>query len=60
MRRSGIKVSNSRRVTMAKKLALIALLAVFSFLVISMNALAAEDIEWVEKQDGANLYWGIQ
>ncbi len=58
VRRSGIKVSNSRKVTMVKKLALIALLAVFSFSFISMNALAAEDIEWVEKQDGAKLYWG--
>lgn len=43
---------------MAKKLALIALLAVFSFLFISTNTLAAEDIEWVEKQDGVKLYWG--
>ncbi|MGB9940134.1 BatD family protein [Methanosarcina sp.] len=43
---------------MAKKLALIALLAVFFFLAVSMTTLAAEDIEWVEKQDGAKLYWG--
>jgi uncharacterized repeat protein (TIGR01451 family) len=43
---------------MAKKLALIALLAVFFFSALSITALAAEDIEWVEKQDGAKLYWG--
>lgn len=43
---------------MAKKLALIALLAVFSFLTVSTITHAAEDIEWVEKQDGAKLYWG--
>ncbi len=51
-------MSNSRTVTMAKKLALMALLIVFSLFAISMNALAAEDIEWVEKQDGTKLYWG--
>jgi len=43
---------------MAKKLALIILLAVFSFSVLSITALAAEDIEWVEKQSGVKLYWG--
>jgi PGF-CTERM protein/uncharacterized repeat protein (TIGR01451 family) len=58
VRRSSIKVSNSRKVTMTKKLALIALLAVFFFSAFSMIALATEDIEWVEKQDGAKLYWG--
>lgn len=43
---------------MAKKLALIALLAFFFFLAVSMTTSAAENIEWVEKQDGAKLYWG--
>ncbi|RXA19533.1 DUF11 domain-containing protein [Methanosarcina sp. MSH10X1] len=43
---------------MAKKLALIALLVVFSVSVLSMTALAAEDVEWVEKHDGTKLYWG--
>ena len=43
---------------MAKKLALIALLAVFSFSVLSMTALAEENVEWVEKQNGAELHWG--
>lgn len=43
---------------MAKKLALIALLAVFFISAFSMTALAEEDIEWVEKQDGTTLYWG--
>ncbi len=43
---------------MAKKLALIALLAVFVLSILSTTTLAAEDIEWVEKQDGATLYWG--
>lgn len=43
---------------MAKKLALIALLAVFFFSTFLMTALAEEDIEWVEKQDGTKLYWG--
>ena len=58
VRRSGRKVSNSRKVTMAKKLALIALIAVFFFSAFSMIAFAAEDIEWVEKQDGTKRYWG--
>jgi uncharacterized repeat protein (TIGR01451 family)/PGF-CTERM protein len=58
VRRSGIIVINSRKVTMAKKLALIALLAVFSFSVLSMTVLAEENIEWVEKQNGAELHWG--
>ncbi|WP_292387947.1 BatD family protein [Methanosarcina sp. UBA5] len=43
---------------MAKKLALIALLAVFFISAFSMAALAEEDVEWVEKQDGTTLYWG--
>ena len=43
---------------MAKKLALIALFAVFFFLAVSMTTLAAEDIEWVGKRDGATLHWG--
>lgn len=43
---------------MAKKLALIALLAVFFISAFSMTALAEEDIEWVEKLDGKTLYWG--
>jgi PGF-CTERM protein/uncharacterized repeat protein (TIGR01451 family) len=43
---------------MAKKLALIALLAFFLFSAVSMTVLAAEDIEWVEKQGGTKLYWG--
>lgn len=43
---------------MAKKLALIALLAVFFISAFSMTAFAEEDIEWVEKQDGTTLYWG--
>lgn len=43
---------------MAKKLALIALLAVFFVSAFSVTAFAEEDIEWVEKQDGTTLYWG--
>lgn len=42
---------------MDKKILLIGLLAVCVFSVLSMTA-AAEDVEWVEKQDGAKLYWG--
>jgi uncharacterized repeat protein (TIGR01451 family) len=42
---------------MAKKIVLIGLLAVCVFSIFSMTA-AAEEIEWVEKQDGAKLYWG--
>ena len=52
-----IKVK-SRKVTMDKKLALIALFAVFFFLAVSMTTLAAEDIEWVEERDGTTLHWG--
>jgi len=58
VRKSSIKRLNSRKVTMAKKLALIALLAVFFTSAFSIIALAEEDIEWVEKQDGTPLYWG--
>ncbi|MDW5558360.1 MAG: PGF-CTERM sorting domain-containing protein, partial [Methanosarcina sp.] len=43
---------------MAKKLALIALLAVFFVSAFSVTAFAEEDIEWIEKQDGTTLYWG--
>jgi uncharacterized repeat protein (TIGR01451 family) len=43
---------------MAKKLVLIALLAVFFFSAFSVTVLAEENIEWVKKQDGAKLYWG--
>jgi PGF-CTERM protein/uncharacterized repeat protein (TIGR01451 family) len=53
-----IKISNSRKMSMAKKLALIALLAVFFVSAFSVTAFAEEDIEWVEKQDGTTLYWG--
>ncbi|WP_410510025.1 BatD family protein [Methanosarcina hadiensis] len=42
---------------MAKKILLIGLLTVCVFSILSMTA-AAEDVEWVEKQDGAKLYWG--
>ena len=58
VRKSSIKRLNSRKVTMAKKLALIALLAVFFTSAFSIIALAEEDIEWVEKLDGKTLYWG--
>lgn len=43
---------------MAKKLALITLLAAFFILAFSIISFAEEDIEWVEKQDGKILYWG--
>lgn len=43
---------------MAKKLALIVLLAVFFVSAFSVTAFAEENIEWVEKQDGTTLYWG--
>ena len=43
---------------MDKKIALTALLAVFIFSGLSTAAVAAEDIEWVEKMDAAKLYWG--
>jgi len=43
---------------MAKKIALIAILSIFIFLSLSITALAADDIEWVEKQSGVKLYWG--
>ena len=43
---------------MAKKLALIALLAVFFFSAFSMIAFAEEEIDWVKKSDGTQLYWG--
>lgn len=43
---------------MVKKLALIALLAVFFVSAFSVTAFAEEDIEWIEKQDGTTLYWG--
>lgn len=42
---------------MAKRIALTGLLAVCIFSVLSMTA-TAEEVEWVEKQDGAKLYWG--
>lgn len=58
VRRLSIKISNSRKMSMAKKLALIALLAVFFVSAFSVTAFAEEDIEWVEKQDGTTLYWG--
>lgn len=58
VRRLSIKISNSRKMIMAKKLALIALLAVFFVSAFSVTAFAEEDIEWVEKQDGTTLYWG--
>jgi uncharacterized repeat protein (TIGR01451 family) len=53
-----IKLSNLRKGTMAKKTALIALLAVFIFSSLSITSLAADDVEWVEKQSGVKLYWG--
>ncbi|MCQ1536736.1 DUF11 domain-containing protein [Methanosarcina sp. KYL-1] len=43
---------------MAKKIVLIALLVVFIFSSLSTAALAADDVEWVEKLDGKKLYWG--
>ena len=54
----GIDMSNSRKVTMDKKISLTALLFVFIFFCLSMTALAASDVEWVEKQGAAKLYWG--
>ena len=35
-----------------------ALLFIFVFFCLSMTALAANDVEWVEKQDTVKLYWG--
>jgi uncharacterized repeat protein (TIGR01451 family) len=43
---------------MAKRIILIGLLAVCVFSVLSMTAFAADNVEWVEKKDGAKLYWG--
>lgn len=43
---------------MSKKIVLIGLLAFCIFYVLSMTAFAASEIEWVEKKDGAKLYWG--
>ena len=43
---------------MATKISLTALLFIFVFFCFSMTALAANDIEWVEKQSGVQLYWG--
>jgi len=43
---------------MAKRIALIVLLAVFVFSTLSMVALAADEVEWVEKKNDAKLYWG--
>ncbi|HEY3362748.1 MAG TPA: PGF-CTERM sorting domain-containing protein, partial [Methanosarcina sp.] len=43
---------------MAKKLALIALLTVFVLSSLSTTVFAVEDIEWVKKLDGTQLYWG--
>ena len=43
---------------MAKRIALIVLLAVFIFSGLSMAAFAAEEVEWVEKQNDATLSWG--
>jgi hypothetical protein len=43
---------------MAKKISLTALLFVFIFFSLSMTALAANDVEWIEKQSATKLYWG--
>jgi len=43
---------------MAKRIALIVLLAVFVFSTFSMVALAADEVEWVEKKNDAKFYWG--
>ncbi|KKG10188.1 BatD family protein [Methanosarcina sp. 2.H.A.1B.4] len=43
---------------MAKRIALIVLLAVFIFSGLSMAAFAADEVEWVEKQNNAKLSWG--
>ncbi len=43
---------------MTTKISLTALLVIFIFLGLSMTALAANDIEWVEKQGTVTLYWG--
>jgi uncharacterized repeat protein (TIGR01451 family) len=51
-------MSNPKKVSMAKNFALIGLFAVVFFLSLSMIALAADDVEWVEKQSSAKLYWG--
>lgn len=43
---------------MSKRIALIGLLAVFIFSILSMTAFAADEVEWVEKKGAAKLYWG--
>ena len=43
---------------MTKRIALIALIAVSIFYVLSITAFAADEVEWVEKKDAAKLYWG--
>ncbi|AKB18202.1 MULTISPECIES: BatD family protein [unclassified Methanosarcina] len=43
---------------MAKRIALIVLLAVFIFSGFSMVAFAADEVEWVEKLNDATLNWG--
>lgn len=43
---------------MAKRIALIVLLAVFIFSGLSMVAFAANEVEWVEKLNDATLSWG--
>jgi uncharacterized repeat protein (TIGR01451 family) len=43
---------------MDKKIILIGLLAVCIFFVLSMTASAADNIEWVEKQNDATINWG--
>lgn len=50
-------VLKSRKVTMAKRIVVIGLLVICIFSVLSITA-SAEAVEWVEKQDGAKLYWG--
>ncbi|AKB74187.1 hypothetical protein MSLAZ_0926 [Methanosarcina lacustris Z-7289] len=43
---------------MAKRIAMIVVLAVLIFSGLSMAAFAADEVEWVEKQNDATLSWG--
>jgi uncharacterized repeat protein (TIGR01451 family) len=43
---------------MVKKYILTASFLVFIFIYLSMTALAADNVEWIEKQSSVKLYWG--
>lgn len=43
---------------MIRRIVLIGLLAICVFSVLSMTALAEEEVEWVEEKNAAKLYWG--